>query len=868
MKQPIAVRIIKFPLKLIMANTCKIFANFAVIFLASLSLSSAFTQDFTQDGHFQENFDLKQPFIREKRGEDVYLVTKPDPLELEELSESQTVHNRRAIEEKQLNYKADRKNEEKPKTNDDTDDAKDDISLYKNMQDLIQAFILADEQDITMRLQQLRELQNATESETLSNLPKRSAAAAAAAAVASDLLGSNLWESVPLTDLDTYSCEDEAVGYGHVHVSGRLVHHLFCELRLLSHLFLNIVRSLRAGFALGPLITEEVIASGHGILHILLHPLRLLRTVIREPHHLLILPDIIKDAVPFRIVFRAFHRLVRVIFDIHHFIRELFWGHAHHVFGHFFNLHYGLRERLYALRQEKLHHLYGHHGYGSIIPYFGEQNVGGIGGDNGVSTATSAAAAAAAAAGAAAATATATAANGGVTYPDYRNSLAEILTSFRGFYNGYYASGMPHLIRTGVKSISTSTAYSKVISYLSNLPSYLSSCSNIGSYLSKIPSYLNNFSSYAPQSATVTATSTASASSSVSSPAIAPAIAPVAPIETVSSSASASASVAEIPVISAVPNIVSQVPIIPSTGAASAAATAAVSAAAAAAAASTVSASPIVSNYVQPCEPVFEPVSSVISETTVSESASNVASPGVVAPSLSIDNTPAVASASASASASSASNVSPVISAGPVQPLSLPYSLRYRPRPILSAAGPASAASASSSASVSSGGGLIQSSPYRGLDWNLGGRLPLNRPQVYPGLPFVRYPSARYPSSGAATAAASSAASGNAAAASSASSVSSGGLNFVLPRAQIIGALGHDYLTPGDIISITLRNKAILCGTVLDATSPISFNFLRPKLRASLLRNAGRVWNLSPGDFRDPECVHRLNSPRLLRYAN
>lgn len=132
MKQPIAARIIEFPSKLTMANTC-IFAAFAVAFLASLSLSSAFVQqDFDISKDFQKNLDLElQPFLREKREEDVYFV-KNDPLELEELSESQTVHDRRAIAEetKKLNLKDDRKNEEPRTSNDVEEDAKVKIKIH------------------------------------------------------------------------------------------------------------------------------------------------------------------------------------------------------------------------------------------------------------------------------------------------------------------------------------------------------------------------------------------------------------------------------------------------------------------------------------------------------------------------------------------------------------------------------------------------------------------------------------------------------------------------------------------------------------------------------------------------------------------
>lgn len=133
MKQPIAVRIIEFQLKLTMANTCNIFAAFAVAFLTFLSLSSAFVnQDFDISKDFQKNLDLElQPFLREKREEDVYLVNKP--LELEELSsESQIIQERRAIPEetKKLNHKDDRKNEEPNTNNDIEEDVMVKVKIY------------------------------------------------------------------------------------------------------------------------------------------------------------------------------------------------------------------------------------------------------------------------------------------------------------------------------------------------------------------------------------------------------------------------------------------------------------------------------------------------------------------------------------------------------------------------------------------------------------------------------------------------------------------------------------------------------------------------------------------------------------------
>lgn len=115
-----------------MANTCNILAALAVAFLTFLSLSSAsVNQDFDISKDFQKNLDLElQPFLREKREEDVYLANK-DSLELEELPDFQTIHDRKAIAEetKKLNHKDDKKNKE-PNTNNDIEDVEVEIKIY------------------------------------------------------------------------------------------------------------------------------------------------------------------------------------------------------------------------------------------------------------------------------------------------------------------------------------------------------------------------------------------------------------------------------------------------------------------------------------------------------------------------------------------------------------------------------------------------------------------------------------------------------------------------------------------------------------------------------------------------------------------
>ncbi|KYN03539.1 hypothetical protein ALC62_05666 [Cyphomyrmex costatus] len=802
MKQLFVADVIESSSELIMVNT-NILVAFAIAFLASLSLSSAFAKhNLDIPNTFEKNLDHKlQPVFREKREKETEaFYLKNNPLELEEEPlESTSIYKRKTLEEEAKDVEKSEEQEElniEPKTTNDItteeEDVEDDVFSYRSMHDLIQALILADETDIAERLQRLRE--NTTTTEKLSNLPKRqavaSAAAAAAAASSSSLLGANLWDAVPLDDLDTHSCEVEAFSHGHFHLSGTIVHEFFCELRKFWHYGLIVLRNLRSGLSLGPLIGEDVISDSI-LEHLFHHTSHLLHVVIREPHHLLILPDIIHDAVPFPSIIGAIHRIKHVFFRVLHFGIDLFRTHIRHVLAHLFShLRFGIREQLYHLGS-------------SILPL--EE----IAAEPFVSTA--------AAAATATATATATASSD-IIVPDYETSLSEVLSSFRGFYNGYYASGIPHLIRTGLTSISSSSAFS-----------------TIGSYLSRIP-FCGNF-GYGPveQSTVVSTAAASSASSSVAiggRPIVSPvveygSIVPVAPIvpvetETASSSASATATatattIAETqPVFSAGPTIVPSIVPYESTSSGAAAV--------ATATATTTAAEVPLSDY--STIPLVQPE---------------------VVPNVLEDNV-AVASAAA---ASSAANVvsTPVVGR-------VPFTLPLR-RPILSTVAPtAAAAAAAASASASTGGRtVLRPASYRGLDLDIDRRIkyPLFRPRV---LPTVASSSA---------AASSVATSASSAAAASSSAISSGGFNIVLPREQIISALGYDYLLPGDIISVTLKNKSILFGRVLDATSPITFNFLRPKIRASLLHNGGRIWKLLPRDFRDPECYRKFNNPLLLR---
>ncbi|XP_011685480.1 PREDICTED: uncharacterized protein LOC105448478 isoform X2 [Wasmannia auropunctata] len=813
-----------------MASTSNILAAFAIAFLACLSLSSALAQHNLDISNAFEDLEL-QPFLREKRQEkaEVFHLRNSNPLELEEeLSEpAKTVYERRAVvEEAKDDGKS--KEREKPST-----EPKINNDIEKEEEDA----------------------QNATKSEKFSKLPKRQAVASATAtaSASSSLVGANLWDAVSLVDLDEHSCEVEAFSHGHFHVSGTIVHEFFCELRKFWHYGLIVFRNLKSGLTFGPLIAGDIIHEGL-FSHLFHHTSRLFDVIISEPHHLLILPDIIRDAVPLTSVTGACHRFKHVFFKVLHFGLDLFRGHVRHVLAHLFSHpHLGVHLR------ERLHHL---HRFGSILPL--EEIVA----EPIVSTAAAAATATATATATTTSTAT-TSSDSSIIVPDYHRSLAEVLSSFRGFYDGYHASGLAHLIRTGARSISMSSAFPRISSCLSP--------------------FFSHFTGYGPveQSTTVTtASSTSSTSSSIGgigagspsilSPVIEPTIVPVAPpvpvvpiqTETASSTASATATatatIAETqPVFSAEPTIIPSVipcdqPISSGVAASAAAATA------------TAAAVPVVSSY--PTASLIQPVptlSPAIVSNTVSESSSVVvaAPEAAVLPTVLEGNGAAAASATAAAAAaSSAANVFPTSVVGRA-PIALPLR-RHRPRPILSTVTPATAAAAAS-ASASTGGYVPSFGParYRGLDLDIDRRIRYPSPirsQVFPAV----IPSSAVTSSTAAAAAAASTSSSSAAASSSASSISSGGFNFVLPREQIIGALGHDdYLLPGDVVVVNLRNKSRLFGRVLDATSPVTFGFLQPKMRASLLRHGGRVWNLLPRDFRDPECFRKFNNPLLLRHG-
>jgi len=108
MKQPVAANVIEFQSKLIMANTSNILAAFVIVFLASLSLSSAFAKhnlDIPNASEKHLDHEL-QSFLREKRQKETeeFDLKNNNSLELEEeLSEPKPIYERRAVGEETKN---------------------------------------------------------------------------------------------------------------------------------------------------------------------------------------------------------------------------------------------------------------------------------------------------------------------------------------------------------------------------------------------------------------------------------------------------------------------------------------------------------------------------------------------------------------------------------------------------------------------------------------------------------------------------------------------------------------------------------------------------------------------------------------------
>lgn len=98
MKHPGAIEVIEFPSRSIMECTQKILVAFAITFLGLLSLSSA--AYIKKDFDFAKNTNFELPKnIREKRETGHFFLAEDNTVKLEDQSEFDKIHDRRAIVE-------------------------------------------------------------------------------------------------------------------------------------------------------------------------------------------------------------------------------------------------------------------------------------------------------------------------------------------------------------------------------------------------------------------------------------------------------------------------------------------------------------------------------------------------------------------------------------------------------------------------------------------------------------------------------------------------------------------------------------------------------------------------------------------------
>lgn len=789
------------------------------------------------------------------------------------------------------------------------------------------------------------------------------------------ILGADFLEEIPLERLDAHSCETEAFEFGHEHHSALLMHQLCCEMRKFVHYMRIIGRNCKSELTLGPLVTEEKY-DGDVLGTFYRHTPQLLEAVIKEPHHLLILPEIIRDAVPFPSICEALHRIRVALFKVLHFGHSLIKIHLHHLLEYFF-FHHNLGLDLLRILHDmgKMHIL---EFFGFVLPAAEDlikEKVLPLTED----------------------------CDDEQYVPEYKKSFEEVVACFRGAHDGYYASGIHDLFKSGIKTFASSTTTSAVSSFLSTIPfvdnfaPYLDNgladvspvevgpvVSPIYERIAPIVEYLRPLFSplalgpvvtpmetYAPVETETVSKSVTSASVDVVEPVeeypveglayspvdCEPLNEVVVPVkeEAVSTTASVSTvdvgnSLAAETVTASVANVLPGVstPVV-----ASPVVTPLLGYNTALGVGSPLVTSPVISpltSYGSLLNPVasFYPGNQLVSPMINPVLGNSVINPlmgynTLVNPVASVYAPQAISSLTNAAIATAAVETEPLIAARPVSEVvvedvsdtvsqtsstvveSMPAVVERIPEVVDCGSVPVVASGAVEDtvrttttetaaedivaipvnarpyglvsgykpgfAPVSAIGAVekdvrttaiedvatVNNGPFlvSGYRPGLASVAATTRDRLVEPLPFARYglPYPEYPMYPVESAAyrplvpsvALSSAMGITDV-SRTTVLSRQEFSFVLDREKIIDVLGSDCITPGDVVSVTLRNKAVLYGSVLDAESPIRFSFLRPRLYGGLLHKGARVWNILHSDFKDSECTEIFNDPVLLSY--
>ncbi|XP_076760970.1 uncharacterized protein LOC143429318 [Xylocopa sonorina] len=146
----------------------------------------------------------------------------------------------------------------------------------------------------------------------------------------SDILSESSQLNFSLVEmLESYSCEAEALNFGHHHVCGILAHEFFCELNKLLHYISVGVNNLNSEFHLVFNVTEDVISFTEILFSGLLPEMIEISVVtiedfISDPKNLKVIGDTIKKCVPISGILKTVAKLGNAITKIFGHIHKLF----------------------------------------------------------------------------------------------------------------------------------------------------------------------------------------------------------------------------------------------------------------------------------------------------------------------------------------------------------------------------------------------------------------------------------------------------------------------------------------------------------------------------------------------------------------
>ncbi|KAG7199991.1 hypothetical protein KM043_014415 [Ampulex compressa] len=139
----------------------------------------------------------------------------------------------------------------------------------------------------------------------------------------------------PLHVLEKLNCELEAISYGHDHEAGIAAHEVLCEIRKLWHLLLLSGKNLKSEMSVGPLmghdddgtLSLQDLTSSKVPSTLIQHGPAIMEALIKDPNHLSVLPDILKESVPLAHIVESLHRLEGAVGKFFLVLRDSFEPH-------------------------------------------------------------------------------------------------------------------------------------------------------------------------------------------------------------------------------------------------------------------------------------------------------------------------------------------------------------------------------------------------------------------------------------------------------------------------------------------------------------------------------------------------------------